>query len=571
LCLRKAEGATATSLRFAVYIETEGGAQVSVFKLLVVDRHLHLEHVHSHPCRYEGDMVEMYCTNTAIWAIWKVRDGDVEDTVVQHFSYDGGKCHGWQSAHLSSPPPRDIYLPHNAEPRSIYLEALFHPGRFATSAINKALELYGNTSVKESIQQLREEATATVERELRSSSDSTQLQHEQFRELQVKCWMKFYGCCYEYQQLMSQPVGVFEDPTTGLVCLFKEEMFSFMYPASSADCLAQKGALIANGVSSEDVSRVMEAARITTCQLNTETLESLLISVEPAGLAAELSEAIADIPSKENMLDSITQILSCVPNVSDVVICIASALDPTFEYSTVDSQDVPDAELQLKISQLFSSPLCERLLAACVREACLTRMSVARDILLLICLLQHGREMQAVDQSLVNQFSSLLQNYCCLYWLCCRCTIPASPSSLESNLRQLAALNISTTSSIQPLINRECSVLELYVHGVEGQGLRAALLGALPSGVALFPMWTQLLPLAVSILLSQLWPSTNSVPVCQFLLSSCQYTHLQVNKYMYMYVLFCILGWYSMYNCDHVTYIYFCSCLLHPTGLFNGG
>jgi hypothetical protein len=81
-------------------------------------------------------------------------------------------------------------------------------------------------------------------------------------------------------------------------------------------------------------------------------------------------------------------------------------------------------------------------------------MSVARDILLLICLLQHGREMQAVDQSLVNQFSSLLQNYCCLYWLCCRCTIPASPSSLESNLRQLAALNISTTSSIQPLINR---------------------------------------------------------------------------------------------------------------------
>jgi nuclear pore complex protein Nup160 len=201
LCLRKAEGATATSLRFAVYIETEGGAQVSVFKLLVVDRHLHLEHVHSHPCRYEGDMVEMYCTNTAIWAIWKVRDGDVEDTVVQHFSYDGGKCHGWQSAHLSSPPPRDIYLPHNAEPRSIYLEALFHPGRFATSAINKALELYGNTSVKESIQQLREEATATVERELRSSSDSTQLQHEQFRELQVKCWMKFYGCCYEYQQV----------------------------------------------------------------------------------------------------------------------------------------------------------------------------------------------------------------------------------------------------------------------------------------------------------------------------------------------------------------------------------
>ena len=40
-------------------------------------------------CLQEGDMVEMYCTNNAVWAIWRVRDGDLEDTVVQHFTYDG--------------------------------------------------------------------------------------------------------------------------------------------------------------------------------------------------------------------------------------------------------------------------------------------------------------------------------------------------------------------------------------------------------------------------------------------------------------------------------------------------
>ena len=51
---------------------------------------------------------------------------------------------------------------------------------------------------------------------------------------------------------------------------------------------------------------------------------------------------------------------------------------------------MPDTELQLALSQLFSSPLCERLLAGCVRETCLTRMTLARDILLLICVLQHG-------------------------------------------------------------------------------------------------------------------------------------------------------------------------------------
>ena len=43
LCLRKAEGATATSLRFAVYIETEGGAQVCMYRT-----------IHIHVCWYQS-------------------------------------------------------------------------------------------------------------------------------------------------------------------------------------------------------------------------------------------------------------------------------------------------------------------------------------------------------------------------------------------------------------------------------------------------------------------------------------------------------------------------------------
>lgn len=42
---------------------------------------------------------------------------------------------------------------------------------------------------------------------------------------------------------MSQPLGVFQDPSTGLVCLFKEGMLSFVYPATRADCIALEGHL----------------------------------------------------------------------------------------------------------------------------------------------------------------------------------------------------------------------------------------------------------------------------------------------------------------------------------------
>ena len=54
-------------------------------------------------------------------------------------------------------------------------------------------------------------------------------------------YCRYIMCVYCYLsniQLMSQIVGVFHEPATGLVCLFKEDMLSFLYPATSFDCLA---------------------------------------------------------------------------------------------------------------------------------------------------------------------------------------------------------------------------------------------------------------------------------------------------------------------------------------------
>lgn len=55
----------------------------------------------------------------------------------------------------------------------------------------------------------------------------------------------------------------------------------------------------------------------------------------------------------------------------------------------------------------------------------------------------------------------------------------------------------------------DCSVLELYIHGVGGQRLRRTLLAsAVPDGTVVFP---DLLPQTLSVLLAQLYPQfTNS-------------------------------------------------------------
>ena len=46
----------------------------------------------------------------------------------------------------------------------------------------------------------------------------------------MQCWTKFYGCCNEYHKLLSQPLGVFLDPGTGMGLILKKGMASFLRP-----------------------------------------------------------------------------------------------------------------------------------------------------------------------------------------------------------------------------------------------------------------------------------------------------------------------------------------------------
>ena len=61
-----------------------------------------------------------------------------------------------------------------------------------------------------------------------------------------------------------------------------------------------------------------------------------------------------------------------------------------------------------------------------------------------------------------------------------------------------------------PALPLDCSVLQLYIRGVGGQELQATLLKdeALSSGPAPVPTWSTSLPQCVTILLSQLYPTT---------------------------------------------------------------
>ncbi|TKS72896.1 Nuclear pore complex protein [Collichthys lucidus] len=121
-----------------------------------------------------------------------------------------------------------------------YLEVLFSPLRFTASAIVKALQIYRRGSERItnwSWEALKKEVTVAVESELQSSVTEFEFSQEEYRQLQVEFWSKFYACCLQYQEAQSMPLGLTVSQHTSMVCLLKKGFVSFLLPCFAVDHL----------------------------------------------------------------------------------------------------------------------------------------------------------------------------------------------------------------------------------------------------------------------------------------------------------------------------------------------
>lgn len=61
--------------------------------------------------------------------------------------------------------------------------------------------------------------------QLQSSVTEFEFSQEEYRQLQVEFWSKFYACCLQYQEALSMPLGLTVSQHTGMVCLLKKVTF----------------------------------------------------------------------------------------------------------------------------------------------------------------------------------------------------------------------------------------------------------------------------------------------------------------------------------------------------------
>ncbi|KAM9081271.1 nuclear pore complex protein Nup160 isoform 4-T4 [Megaptera novaeangliae] len=224
-------------LYLGIYMHAPKRGQFCIFQLVSTENNRYsLDHISSLFTSQET-LIDFALTSTDIWALWH---GAENQTVVKYINFEHNVAGQWNPVFMQPLPEEEIIIRDDQDPREMYLQSLFTPGRFINAALCKALQIFcrgTDRNLDLSWNELKKEVTLAVESELQGSVTEYEFSQEEFRNLQQEFWCKFYACCLQYQEALSHPLALHLNPHTNMVCLLKKGYLSFLVPSSLVDHL----------------------------------------------------------------------------------------------------------------------------------------------------------------------------------------------------------------------------------------------------------------------------------------------------------------------------------------------
>ncbi|XP_020630292.1 nuclear pore complex protein Nup160-like isoform X2 [Orbicella faveolata] len=198
-----------------------------------------------------------------------------------------------------------------------------------------------------------------------------------------------------------------------------------------------------------------------------------------------------------------------------------------------------------------------------------SRMAVCKHLLVLLSLITKlsvnkigldARTAEDVSSVYIPTTVRLLRTYLALHWILEQTVTPTPSSAIESNLKQLATLEISDGMEPKAISDDpSVTVSELFLSGVGGTQLRRHLAHKLKASQEMGGqdpalLWSTFFNQAVYTLMDLIWPTRQSVIFPEFLLSRCQYLHIQEYAHLICYWCdTCQSSWHFLLGQSHLT------------------
>ncbi|XP_009996786.1 PREDICTED: LOW QUALITY PROTEIN: nuclear pore complex protein Nup160, partial [Chaetura pelagica] len=526
-----------------------------VFQLVSTESNRYsLDHISSLFSSQET-LVDFALTSAEIWALWH---NEENQTVVKYINFEQNVAGQWNQVFVQPLPEEEVTVRPDQDPRETYLEYLFTPGRFSNAAIQKALQIFSQGTDRHmdlTWEELKREVTLAVESEFQGSVTEYECSPEEFWQLQVEFWSKFYACCLQYQEALSRPLALHLNPYSSMVCLLKKGSLSFLVPCSLVDhlyllsnehLLTEDDAAIFDDLEmSRDVVCLVQCLRLIGESISMEMafiMEMACSRLQPPEKAAEqiMEDLIAN--DTENVLEEIHSKLQEIRNPIHAMGVLIREMD--YETDTDLERGgfplpAPHLGVRMSLAQLYGSGTAVAVVCGGVSKVASLRFLICRDLLILQQLLLRlrdpvvlggGQLFQSQQQDLLHRTSPLLLSYYLIRWAsqCLAADVPID--TLESNLQHLSVLELADTTALTPhkLVSSPQTIVELFFQEVARKHIISRLFLQPNTSLAETSLnWPHLFTAVVTDFLPLLWPSNPSFLFPECLMGSCQYTQLQ--------------------------------------------
>uniref|UniRef100_A0A8C6NZ01 Nucleoporin 160 n=1 Tax=Nothobranchius furzeri TaxID=105023 RepID=A0A8C6NZ01_NOTFU len=489
-----------TGLCLCVYLAVPQRGQFIVLQLVGTDNNRYsFEHISSLFSTQEV-LVDFALTSSDIWALWMDQSNN---TVVKYINFEHNTAGQWNQIFVQPPPEEEVLVGLDLDPR------IYRRGS------ERVLDL--------SWDNLKKLVTQAVESELQASITEFEFSQEEYRQLQVEFWSRFYSCCLQYQEVESTPLGLTVNPHTGLACVLRKGFVSFLLPCFAVDHLylsydeylisEEETPITDDPDMARDVLQLVQSLRLISDAVSEEMtyeMENALEYLQIPERAAELVLEKMLCNDSENIIVDIQNKLQDVRNPPAAMMVLIREMDlETDSEFGGDGLVAPGLSVRMSLSQLYSSSCAVSLVCQAVCHLAMTRARFCRDLLILQKLyLRFGDNVSLHVCAVSGGFQSMLnaQPYS-----------PTHTSVLGSGScdHELCDVSVWTPQT----------VVELFYQTVGRRIIMSQVFSQQHGDSPL--IWTHLISNVVQLLAQLLWPSNPGFQFLECLVANCQFTQLQ--------------------------------------------
>lgn len=479
-------------------------------------------------CCHLIDFAFSFNTITAVW-----QDAE-ENDYISICEADSGI---WHDVVMHPLPSQEVPLLPQKDIRESYIDHIFAPCGFSTSAILRALSLGQRATTVSLLSELKDRVAAHIQNAINGMMPEHGANDD---ALQVSAWSNLYQKLVQYQQVLTRTVGIttIQGYDQSNLTVIKKGCVYVLTPTSTLES-------VRDGC---DPSALREAHSLDQCSdSNLADLKNLLTSLENLRryLGDEFLESLlhnirlSDRSPYDIILEVTPEIISAginepgdlFENFVDLKSSFGLLLDCLEPVDCGNDMDIPDTRSWPAGSQ------GTEIIAYCVIRHLANRLELSTLLLIAMVIfrkLQDEKNPLEEDSNLISRAKGYVDVYKSLYEISSTMSQSISQGSLDTKLQRLSLLE-SHISNFSPgrararvsATGSDKTIVEYFLSGEGGKLTKGLLLSRGCKGELL---QNDMIKASIKILVYLLWPCGPTLALPDFMLTHCQFAALQ--KYL---------------------------------------